>query len=282
VAPARTASSLLDQAAVFEANLRFDLALDRLYTLLLEQPARPDAAAARLRLARLLVLKGDVPAALLECQRVGSEAAVGRPLWAEARALATTLARRLRASTSSALPYFSTAEWLPTQGLAAIDTPLSLAFSRDGRLALLDEAASRLAANALVGAPGRMRVVKTDASNWIYALDEHGQTLRILGPDQRQLAVLGPIVGTLKLERVEDMAVDNARGIYLLERDARRITVLHLRSADDGSISAVVTGSITIPADTARGLKTPLAIAVDRDGSVVLAGKGDSRLLRLR
>lgn len=363
--------SLLAQAIKAEADSRFDLAIDRLYALVIEQPGSPDALTARLRLARLLALSGDLQPAILECQLLRDEVGPENPLRQQAVEMATTLGRRLRAAASPSTPYFSTFEPWPSRGIQSIDEPRTVIFEGEGRFVLLDEGAQRVYrvgldngaqvaapqeptaaavlpdGNVLVfgktglatvpasrpvqltgtqggksrqfrkvrsmaalsngdllaidsdydglircqypagtcapaGSVGKQRVVKVGASDWSYLLDERGQALRILDANQRQIAAFGPMIGTVKLERVEDVAVDTVHGLYLLDRDLKRVSVVNLRATPDGKISAVVAGSFLVPQEGERGLKNPWAIGAAPGGSVVLAGKGAARIMRLR
>jgi hypothetical protein len=135
---------------------------------------------------------------------------------------------------------------------------------------------------APAGSVGKQRVVKVGASDWTYLLDERGQALRILDASQRQIAAFGPMIGTVKLERVEDIAVDPVHGLYLLDRDLKRVSVINLRATSDGKLSALATGSFLVPQEGERGLKNPWAIGAAPGGSLVLAGKGAPRVMRLR
>ncbi len=92
------AKALLDQATKAEAQYQIDRAIDRLYELVLEHPRTPESQAGRLRLARLLALAGDTSSAMLQCQSLRNETAPDSVERQAALDLATTLARRLRAS----------------------------------------------------------------------------------------------------------------------------------------------------------------------------------------
>jgi hypothetical protein len=143
-APAMPGESLLVQAAKAEGDLRFESAIDRLYELLIEHPGTADALTARLRMARLLAVTGSLPQAILECQLLRDELPMDHPLRAEALALATVLARRLRASPSSGAPYFAIFEPVPARGVQALDEPRALVFEGESRFVLLDEGAGRV------------------------------------------------------------------------------------------------------------------------------------------
>ena len=369
--PPPSGQSLLAAAAKAETEFRFDVATDRLYTLLIEHPGTPDALIARLRLARLLALAGDLQPAILECQLLRDEVEPGNPLRQQAVAMATVLGRRLRAAASPGAAYFSTFEPWPARGTQNIDEPRTIVFEGEGRFVLLDEGAGRIyrvgqetgaqeaapqeptAATVLpdggvlvfgktglatvpasksvqltglqggsarpfrkvrsmaalstgdllvidrdydglircqypagtcapAGSVGKQRVVKVGASDWSYLLDDRGQALRILDASQRQIAAFGPMIGNVKLERVEDIAVDQAHGLYLLDRDLKRVSVINLRATPDGKIGAVVAGAFLVPQEGERGLKNPWAMGAAPDGSLVLAGKGAPRIMRLR
>ncbi len=363
--------SLLAQAVKAEAEFKFALATDRLYALLIEQPGTPDALTARLRLARLLALAGDLQPAILECQLLRDEAGPESPLRQQAVEMATTLGRRLRSAAAPGAIFFPTFEPWPSRGIQSIDEPRTIVFEGEGRFVIVDEGAGRVyrvgqdaatqgptpeeptAATVLpngdvvvfgktglatvppsrmvpltgteggktrsfrkvrsmaalsngdllvidrdydglircqypagtcapAGSVGKQRVVKVGASDWSYLLDERGQALRILDANQRQIAAFGPMIGTVRLERVEDIAVDPAHGIYLLDRDLKRVSIVTLRATPDGKITAVVAGSFLIPQEGERGLKNPWAIGAAPSGSLVVAGKGAARIMRLR
>ena len=370
-APASSGQSLLAQAIKAEADFQFDVATDRLYTLLLDQPGTTDALAARLRLAKLLALSGDWPAAILECQALRDESAADSPLRGHAIEMATALARRLRAASGTEGSYFATFEPLQAKGLPATDEPRTIVFEGENRFVVVDEGAGRVvragadagstaqapqepsAATVMpdgtvlvfgktglsgigttqavqlsgtiggrmrqlkkvrsmaalsngdllvidkdydglvrcrypsgtctaVGTVGRQRVVKVGASDWCYLLDERGQALRVLDANQNPIASFGPSIGTARLERVEDIAVDGVHGLYLLDRDLKRVTVVTMRAAPDGKVSGTVVGSFPVPQDGANALKNPWAIGVAPGGSLVVAGKGAPRVMRLR
>jgi len=378
-APARPAAaaspaagdSLLSQAIQAESDFRFDIAMDRLYGLLLEQPGAPDAPAARLRLAKLLALTGDWPAAILECQLLRDESPAESPQRSQAIEIATALARRLRVTGGIESAYFPTFEPLPAKGLPATDEPRSIVFEGEGRFVLLDEGAGRVfratadAATsaaapqdptavtvmpdgsvlvfgktgltavgtpqtvqlsgtfggkarqlkkvrsmaalsngdllvidkdydglircqypsgtcAVAGSVGKQRVVKVGASDWCYLLDDRGQALRVLDASQKLIASFGPSIGAARLERVEDIAVDGVHGLYLLDRDLKRVTVVTMRATLDGKVSGTAVGSFLVPQDGPSALKNPWSVGASPGGSVVLAGKGAARVMRLR
>ena len=146
------APSLLMQARQAEAAYQFDLALDRLYALEIEQPRTPDALAGRLQLARLLVLANDLPAAILQCQALRDELPVtggGAPAASNERTrqqaldFATSLARRLRIRNAGSAFYASPETFAP-RGLPQIDEPTGLVDAGDGSILLVDQGADKL------------------------------------------------------------------------------------------------------------------------------------------
>jgi hypothetical protein len=165
----------------------------------------------------------------------------------------------------------------------------SMAALADGSLLVIDkdyEGLLRCQIAAGTCAPwgpiGKYRVVRVDVSDWVYLLDDRGQSVRILDPSQRQITLLGPMAGPTKLERVEDIAVDAAHGVYLLDSDLRRIHVFHLKTSPDGRIGAALAASLVIPQEGPNALKNPIAIGVDPSGQVFVAGKSSPRMMRYR
>lgn len=370
--PAATASgdSLLARAVSAEAELRLELAKDHLYEILLMHPGTGDAVAARLRLARLLALSGDLQASILECQLLREELPSDHPLREQALSLATTLGRRLRAVSTPGSAYFATIELSGTRGVATFDEPRTIAFEGEGRFVVLDEGAGRVyrvggetatqmtvqdptavavmpdgslliagktglttvppsrtillsgmwggrtrqvrkvrsiaplsTGDVLVidrdydgllrcqlgsgmcapaGPAGKYRVVKAGIADWSYLLDDRGQSVRVLDAGQRQIAAIGPMLGAARLERVEDISVDGAYGLYLIDKETKRLHIVNLRSAHDGTISAVVLGSVLIPQEGDRAMKNPSAMGMAPSGALTLAGESAPRVMRLR
>jgi hypothetical protein len=132
------------------------------------------------------------------------------------------------------------------------------------------------------GSPGKFRTVKVGTGDWVYLLDDRGQTVRILDPAQRTLAVVGPAVGTTKFDKIGDIAVDSAYGLYLLDTDLKRLSVVHLKSAGDGKVTAVPAPGVPLPQDGDRAVKSPSAIGVSPGGWVAVAAKSAPRVMRLR
>jgi hypothetical protein len=165
----------------------------------------------------------------------------------------------------------------------------SMAALSDGSLLVLDrdyDGVLRCDASSGACAPwgpvGKYRVVRVGPTDWVYLLDDKGQSVRVLDPAQRSITVVGPMVGATKLEDVEDLAVDLAHGFYLLETGQKRVHVLHIKATPDGRLGAVLAGSLLIPQDGERAMKNPSAIGVSPDGAVLVAGKTSARLMRFR
>jgi hypothetical protein len=366
---ARRETALLEQAAKAETAFKFDVAAANLYLLLLEQPNSTESTLGRLRLARLLTLSGDLPGAILQCQKVRDELPADHPTRKIALDLATTLARRLK--TINAATPFPTLSMVASNGLTALDEPIVFDFHSSGSYLLVDgpkgrayrmvndtvgpvggtdqvAAATFLPDGTVVtvgkagfsvgGAPpvpftgaagaktgplqrvrsiaalsmgdllvidrdfdgllrckkggtsctsfmpmGRFRVVKVGASDFTYVLDEKGQSLRVVDETGRQVAAMGPMLGPIKAEEIGDIAVDNAFGVYMLDKGTKRVHVALLRSGGANNMLTVVqAGSVVIPVEGDRGLKVPTAIAATPDGSVMIAGKASLRFLRLQ
>jgi hypothetical protein len=360
-------ASLLQQAIAAEAALQVDIALDRLYALEMEHPRTPHALAGRLRLARLLTLAGDLPAAALQCQALRDELPADRPDRQRALDFGTLVARRLLSRARA--PVAPALEAIPLRGLAEFDEPTAIVLERSGAWIVADQGRSRLyrvmadavtpltagqepdavaelpdgtliaggrtglvaaqgtvtlpqsgtwagrtrplrrpralAANsrgdlfvvdreydgllrcaagaascAPWGPPGRLRTVKVGASDFVWTLDER-QVVRGFDDGGKLLATLGPAVGNVKLERLVDIAVDGAYGVYLLDAELRRIEVVALSMAADGRIGTETVRSVAIPAEGDRALRNPSALAVTASGAVLVAGRSGSRLLRV-
>ena len=374
-APQEAADDWLAQAVKAESEMRLDVAMDRLYAILRERPGQGDALAARMRLARLLAVHGDLPQAIAQCQIVRDETRDDDPLHRQALDLATILVRRMRAALSPGSAYFSGAEPLTSRGVQALDEPRALVTGADGRLLLLDQGAGLVYligkdSAAAVAAPpeptavttlpgggvatvgktglvvgtgtgpaakpiplsgtwagkaravkkvrsmaalpdgsllvvdrdydgvlrcdpasgtcapwgpaGKYRVVRVGPTGWVFLLDDRGQAIRILDPAQRTITVAGPIVGSTKLEDVQDLAVDQANGFYLLDTGPKRVLALYIRVAPDGRLGALLGGLLTIPQEGEGAVKNPSAVGVSPDGAVIVGGKSSARLVRFR
>jgi len=135
--------SLLAQARQAEAAYQFDLALDRLYALEIEQPRTPDALAGRLQLARLLTLANDLPAAMLQCQALRDELPANDPVRQKALDLATTVARRLRVR-NAGTSFYAGPDLVAPRGLPSLDEPTGLIDAQDGSTLVVDQGADKL------------------------------------------------------------------------------------------------------------------------------------------
>jgi hypothetical protein len=367
-APAATASGLLQQAAEAEASGQIDAAIDRLYTVQLERPRTPEAMSARASLARLLVLQGDLPSALLQAQALRDEAPPDSPQRQAMLDLTTLMARHLRTTTPSSM--YGAPETQAARGLTNLDEPTALMFEPSGALLLVDQGNNRIyriagestttlnvtqeptaatpfgtavivggkngltaapagpplptsgtwngkarpvrkirsvAANsrgdlfvvdrdydgllrcaagatscAPWGPPGKLRVVKVGPSDLVVTLTDKQNIVRVVDPAGKLLTTVGPSIGAARLQATVDVDVDRAYCLYLLDGDLRRVDIVALRIGPDGRTSAEPIGTVTIPAEGQRAIKDPSALAVSPDGTVVVAGKGTSQLLRFR
>ncbi|MBI2835024.1 MAG: hypothetical protein HYX76_11430 [Acidobacteria bacterium] len=131
------------------------------------------------------------------------------------------------------------------------------------------------------GPVAKMRTVKIGASDLVYLLDERGETVRVVDDNGRQLTVFGPLVGATRIEKLVDIAVDSAYTVFMLDADAHRIQIGAVKLVN-GQISPDSVAGIVVPAEGDRAMKTPAAIGVGLDGSVIVAGRGAPRLLRFR
>ncbi len=136
------ASVLLQQAVSAEGAMQLDVALDRPYALQMDRPRTPEAQGGRLRLARLLALAGDLPAALLQCQALRDGLPADRPERQRALEFATLVARRLLDRTRA--PAAPILEALPLRGLAEFDEPAAVLLERSGAWLVADQGRNRL------------------------------------------------------------------------------------------------------------------------------------------
>jgi len=132
------------------------------------------------------------------------------------------------------------------------------------------------------GPPGKLRTVKTGPSDFIVALDDKQQTVRVFDDGGKLVTTIGPMFGAAKLEKIVDVAIDSAYAVYLLDADLRRIEVGALRVQADGRLAAEPIGGVAVPAEGDRALKNPTALMVTSTGAVLVAGKSAPRLLRFR
>ena len=63
-----------------------------------------------------------------------------------------------------------------------------------------------------------------------FVLDDNKKAVRVLDRTGRQLAAAGPTIGTVKFGEIVDIAVDDAYGVYLLDKETKRVEILALRS----------------------------------------------------
>jgi hypothetical protein len=137
---ASSPSTLLKQARDAEAAYQFDVALDRLYTLQLEQPRSSDALSGRLLLARLLTLVNDLPAAILQAQALSDEPSATAPQRAQALDLATAAGRRLR---SVGVQYKAT-ENAASKGLVELKEPTAIMPEQGGSFLIVDRGGKKV------------------------------------------------------------------------------------------------------------------------------------------
>jgi hypothetical protein len=138
---AREAPAWLEQATKAEAEMRFEVAAALLSQVLVEQPRSADAWRARVPLARLLALRGEVAAALLQCQALRDQLPLDHPARRQALELATLLGRRLRAGQTPA--YFAGVVPTGTRGIPALDQPVAIMVDPAGRYLLVDTGQGR-------------------------------------------------------------------------------------------------------------------------------------------
>ena len=362
--------SLLAQARRAGVEQRFDVAMDRYYTLLLERAGTKDAFDARLELARLLALSGNVASGVLQCQLLRDELPSDDPVRERAAELATLLGRRLRAGLTGN-SYYSTFEPMPGRGIQALDEPRTLVFEGESRFVLVDDGAGRVyrigpetggaittaaepttaavmpdgtiavagktglsrvppatpvvltatvagkarqlrkvrsmaalsngdllvvdrdveslikcqpstGACAPWGPVGKYRTVRVGTADWVYLLDDRGTSVRVIDAGQRQVTLIGPTLGGSKFGKLEDLAVDSAHGLYLLDGDLKRVHLAVMRAGPDGRVTAVSLGSALMPQEGERALKNPTTIGVSPAGLAYVTGKGSARVMRFR
>lgn len=358
--------SLIDQAVAAEMTLRFNVAIDRLFQIVLEQPRTPDAWPARMQLARLLALAGDWPGALMHCQSLRAELPTPHPLRQQAIDFATLAARRLRGV--GAPLYFAGATSAMLRGLPSTDEPnhievlpaggyvladagdgraytvtndaatpvpagsdlATVIVLPDGRTAIADKTGIAIGgaraqpftgtwggkarplkktrsmaalsggdlllidkdydgllrcttagACAPWGPPGKLRVVAVGPADFVFTLPDQQQSVRVLDNTGRVAAVIASAAGP-KFGEIVDIAVDRAFGLYVLDKETRRLDILALRADRANTLTVVPIGGAVIPNDGDTGLKNPSALGVLPDGSVVIAGRSTTRVLRFQ
>ncbi len=132
------------------------------------------------------------------------------------------------------------------------------------------------------GPAGKYRVLKIAANDWVYLLDDKGQNVRVVSHAGSLLASLGPMIGTTRLDKVEDLAIDSAYGLYLLDGDLKRVSILFLKSESDGKLTVEPAGGVVLPQDGDRSTRNPTTLAVSPGGWVAVTGKSAPRIMRLR
>ena len=132
------------------------------------------------------------------------------------------------------------------------------------------------------GPPGKLRVVKIGPSDLVVTLLDKPNVVRVVDPAGKLLTAIGPSIGATQLKTTVDVEMDHAYSLYVLDGDLRRVDIVALRVGADGRTSAESIGTIAIPTEGERAIKNPSALAVSPDGTIVVAGKGTSQLLRFR
>ena len=132
------------------------------------------------------------------------------------------------------------------------------------------------------GPAGKFRSVKVGLSDFVYVLDDNKKAVRVLDQTGRQLAAAGPTIGTVKFGEIVDLAVDEAYGVYLLDKETKRVEILALRSSPENTLSLVALGSTAIPTEGERALRDASAIGIAPGGSALLAGRSATRFLTLQ
>ncbi len=165
----------------------------------------------------------------------------------------------------------------------------SMAGLSDGNLLVLDEdydgvlqCQPATGACAPWGPIGKFQTVRAGPSDWVYLLDEKGQSVQVYDGSKRLMAAFGPLVANVKLEKAEDMAVDSLHGVYLLDTKAKRVYVFHLSAGAEGKFSAPTAGAVLLPQAGNAALKNPSAIGVAPDGTLIVAGRSTTRIERYR
>ncbi len=152
------------------------------------------------------------------------------------------------------------------------------------------------------GPPTKMRSVHVGPSDLVVMLDDRQESVRVLDAGGRQLAAAGPIVAGVKLEEIVDATIDGSYGVYLLDANTRTVQVMALRApppalpatskpgaavpaaagTDKPRMTLERIGRIVAPGEGDRAVKSPSAVGVMPDGSVVLAGRGIARLVKFQ
>ncbi|MEW5982514.1 MAG: hypothetical protein AB1806_09105 [Acidobacteriota bacterium] len=132
------------------------------------------------------------------------------------------------------------------------------------------------------GVSTKLREVVVGAGDWVYALDDKGKIVRVFDSTQKSLAVVGPSVGSMSLDKVENIAVDQSDGLYLLDKDLKRLFVVVMRADATGRIAPTSLGSVPLPQDGPMAVKNPSALGVAPSGAVYVAGRSSARVMRFQ
>lgn len=132
------------------------------------------------------------------------------------------------------------------------------------------------------GPAGKARAVVVGASDFVFILDDRQQSIRVADDAGRQITVVGPTTGGVAFREIVDIAVDRAFGLYVLDKENRRLDILTLRADAADALSVVPAGFVMIPSEGAVSVKNPSAVGVMPDGSVVIGGRSSARLLRFQ
>lgn len=132
------------------------------------------------------------------------------------------------------------------------------------------------------GPAGKARAVVVGASDFVFILDDRQLTVRVADSTGRQVAVVGPTSGGVTFREIVDIGVDRAFGLYVLDKQNRRLDILTLRADAADVLSIVPAGFVMIPSEGVVSLKNPSAVGVMPDGSVVIGGRSSARLLRFQ
>ena len=127
------------------------------------------------------------------------------------------------------------------------------------------------------GPAGKARAVVVGASDFVFILDDRQLSVRVADSTGRQVAVVGPTSGGVTFKEIVDIAVDRAFGLYVLDKQNRRLDILTLRADAADALSVVPAGFVMIPSEGVVSLKNPSAVGVMPDGSVVVGGRSSAR-----
>lgn len=166
------------------------------------------------------------------------------------------------------------------RSLAAMSSGDVIAIDRDFDGLLLCKAGG--VSCAPWGPVGKFRTVKAGLSDFVFVLDDNKKVVRVLNRTGRQIAAIGPTAGTLKFGEIVDIAVDEAYGLYLLDKETRRIEIMALQSRADNTLGLIPLGSTVIATEGDRAMRDPSAIGIASDGSALLVGRSATRFLTLQ